>query len=847
MIYQSFFFSPRDMSSDTALSPWQSECVNTIRESAEPWLNQSFDDLRALVFGPTLPRAWQVWSDGHCPACKEDVRMYDWQCEAVNVPWKLTCPHCAQQFPTNDFESYYNTGLDDDGIFQFNRADRSLLYNAAHPDADDPLRDFGVDDGNGYHDGDEHWRFIAAYLVFGQWKQRILTAVVSLADAYSVTGERRYGNRAAVLLHRIADVYSSFCYREQGVAYEKQADSHNGYVSIWHDACEETRELALAYDRIIPCVQDDNSELTDFIGRTAEEIHEHIRQDILIDALNNPPKMHCNYPRRNTAYCMIRSILDWENERDSIMEEIGEIIHYCTRYDGTSGEKGLAGYDAFALVALSSFLAQYLDAQPQLLEVWLREHPTLVRTWRFHIDTWCLQRYFPSCGDAGCFAKPVEYYPSVLLPDSPRRGGQTLPRTQLTASMLHFLFRLYEATHDPIYAQLTYHLNNKSLTGLPKSMNGIDENAIQENMAVVIQEHGEEMQTGSVDFPDWHLAIQRSGTAEHQRVLWMDYDAGGMHGHKDGLNLGLYSHQLDLLPDFGYPAVGFGGGWFQPKANWYITTAAHNTVLVDRQDQDVVSWKCLTDQNYISEYNSDIQAKTTFWIDDTNCHGMRCGMQAYSQCSDYNRLAVMIDIDEEHYYILDVFRVVGGNEHIKFTHSQFADLTTTDLTLTSADEDFGPDAQMRHFEWDANPGKQWSADWAIDDRYEAGTGVPVNMRYTDLTHGAAAGRCEAWVVWGKGLFADQEAWIPRLMTKREQTGNEPFASCFVSIIEPYTENSSIESIERLNLDDDMDIAIEIHLADGRIDRIVAPNIADNHSCPDWCGDISTDFHWSRLA
>jgi hypothetical protein len=449
----------------------------------------------------------------------------------------------------------------------------------------------------------------------------------------------------------------------------------------------------------------------------------------------------------------------------------------------------------------------------------MKDFPDLKKTWRFHIDTWCLQAYYPSCGDAGNFAKPIKDYPALELPNSPRLGALTFPRTALAPSQLLFLYRLYQATEDPAYVQLMV-MSNNGLNDLPQSLSPVDSKAIQKDIAAVIDEHGSVFNTQSKDFKDWHLALQRSGKDQNERVLWLAYDNRGMHGHNDALNLGLFSHQLDMLPDWGYPPLGFSGGWQLPKANWYLSTAGHNAVLVDREDQNVVSWKCLTDQDYICEYDSDITAETTLWIDESDCHGMRCRVNAYSQCSQYDRLAVMIDIDESRFYILDIFRVIGGSEHVKFTHTQFADLATPSLNLTSSEEDFGPNAQMRNFQWDSEPGNPWSADWTIDDKYGAGTGDPVHMRYTDLTTGAVAGRHDAWIAWGEERFPTRETWIPRIMVKRE---GENLQSCFVSILEPYADTPAIASVTRTSGEYDLDVELTIRLTDGRTDHILAPN------------------------
>ena len=47
--------------------------------------------------------------------------------------------------------------------------------------------------------GKKRWRFIGAYLIYGQWKQAIVDGLSKLAQAYVVTGDKDYAHRAGVL------------------------------------------------------------------------------------------------------------------------------------------------------------------------------------------------------------------------------------------------------------------------------------------------------------------------------------------------------------------------------------------------------------------------------------------------------------------------------------------------------------------------------------------------------------------------------------------------------------------------------------------------------------------------
>ena len=59
----------------------------------------------------------------------------------------------------------------------------------------------------------------------------------------------------------------------------------------------------------------------------------------------------------------------------------------------------------------------------------------------------------------------------------------------------------------------------------------------------------------------------------------------------------------------------------------------------------------------------------------------------------------------------------------------------------------------------------------------------------------------------------------------------PLASTFVGLIEPYEEQSAITSVQRLGLEtpdavgcSPSDVALEVHLADGRRDVVIARDV-----------------------
>lgn len=100
-------------------------------------------------------------------------------------------------------------------------------------------------------------------MIYGQWKQAVCAGIRTLAAAYVITGDPVYVHKAGILLDRVADLYPTFDHSTQSWVYDK--DRTAGYVSTWYDACEETRELAMAYDQVRDGLQGDAA-LVAFLG-----------------------------------------------------------------------------------------------------------------------------------------------------------------------------------------------------------------------------------------------------------------------------------------------------------------------------------------------------------------------------------------------------------------------------------------------------------------------------------------------------------------------------------------------------------------------------------------------------
>ena len=108
---------------------WARNEVKTVKANADRYV-ENLDKLYELIASEGLPRYYHI---GHkydptknfCRFCKADIgTKYNsvFPTNAINNPWKVQCPECKRQFPSNDFGSFYKLGLADDGTFSIDRA-----------------------------------------------------------------------------------------------------------------------------------------------------------------------------------------------------------------------------------------------------------------------------------------------------------------------------------------------------------------------------------------------------------------------------------------------------------------------------------------------------------------------------------------------------------------------------------------------------------------------------------------------------------------------------------------------------------------------------------------------------
>ncbi|MDP6777695.1 MAG: heparinase II/III family protein, partial [Candidatus Latescibacteria bacterium] len=337
--------------------------------------------------------------------------------------------------------------------------------------------------------------------------------------------------------------------------------------------------------------------------------------------------------------------------------------------------------------------------------------------------------------------------------------------------------------------------------------------------------------TGPMLLPGVGQARLGRGEGARQMQVQLHFSGGYGHQHADLLSLTLYSHGQERLTDMGYTHTRY--------RRWTTATLAHNTVMVDGQDQDP-GWRDRpTDGNLLLYLpgNCDFQAAEA------------SGLRGYPEVvSDYRRMLVLIGISPEDAYVVDLFRVSGGSrhEHVLLGDADHDGAVETDLSLSN----FGPNLLP--------PG--------VSVTYPTGESVQGdaeghNLAYAFVRNVRAAESPDAWSATltseaptrgalkihgfsepGTRLLVGSAPSIrraeeddakvddftmPVLIRRRE---GDDLVSAFATVLEPHGGRPLLTSVERLPLVDGAqgDVALKITWGD-RVDYLISSASGDDRT------------------
>lgn len=819
---------------------------------AERWVALADDELWALVPCQSLPRTIDVTltktPEGTlrlgCLKCGEDIFAhgnYPYVVDPVGAPWKIKCPACGTVFPTNDFGAFYRSAIDERGCFDAQRGDRSLLFNAEHPDPNDPLHRWGVDDGWGYVDEEGHeFRFIA-YYVWQHWRH-VRRVLGHLTDAWVYTGDEVYARKAGILLDRIADVYPEMDwapYAERGWFHSdggRRAGKIEG--SIWETGV--IRTFALNYDRVAMGL-DESPALLEFLAAKAhqydlpgekgsvEDLHRNIGEGILRAGAEAiiAGRIRGNQGMHQSAMAALAMAWDRDPETSQWMDWIfaedggqipGVIVGSIDR-DGV-GAEGSPSYSlgwTSNIGNVADYLAEYQGYDANDI---YRDYPMFGRAFTAGWNLLVLGLSTPNIGDCG--------------------STGSMGRVGVNADLMA---RGYRYLRDPQIAVAAWRANNSSAEGLQRRVEDEDPDALAREIARIGQAAGAADNGGGFMREGYGLVSLEVGRGEAGTALWSFFGRSFGHGHHDRLNIGIYGFGLKLSPDLGYPE--FATTW-PKRTEWTDNTISHNTVVVDGQRQTAnwggqpVFFKRLPGISAVELRSENV----------------------YEACDVYARTLALVQVGEDLGYGFDVFRVRGGSDHLMSFHATPGDPRVEGLatvaqqggTYAGPEVPFGArqsaDVPLG-FSWlydvarDAAPARQWSVDWHVPDGYRGARAADgLHLRYHHLSQANE-------VALAHGDPPQNKAGNPRrlryVLARRQ--GDEGLTSTFVSLYEPYRETPVIQSVERIDCGQDAEgfeaVAVRVELADGAVDWLLSARGEGAIEVPDGPA-FSGRLAWLRL-
>ncbi len=669
-----------------------------------------------------------------------------WIHSPFNRPWKIQCPACKRLFPSNDFGSFYKLGLNEYGEFDRMRAlnahrelfgDKSVtepgvehsaqwkayygygnpdgfLYNKLYQEIGDKdengnykvttintgngLREgetvdtWGVDDGDGYipthsdgtpykHDENgvqERHPYIAEYLFYGVWRGSgvITGAINSCANAYFYTGDVKYGRVAAILIDRLADFYPQYDTRlHKGKAAVTAGGTSVGKLvgRIWDTA--EASNYITSYDMVFDMYEDEY--VLDYIKKKSEQykmryaketpsqIRTSIEDGLLREAFRSIKVglINGNDGMEEKTNAIAAVVLDSQPETDEWLDYLnstgGFYSHLVDVIDNDGQAQEGSHYNTYQLDNLRD-INSIFESNDKYYYRNFANHPKYIKM--HYANILLMSTYYtPQIGDSHSTAGKSHW----------TKTAEALSGWKLTG--------------DPIFAQALYLLNGNKSDGLKYGIAEADPERLAKEVETVIKEHGQLNLTSEM-MPHFGFAMLRygqnntgavSGTAQDtRRDIWMYYGANawsaGSHGHFDSLNLGMTAYGLNLLPDLGYP----DSTTSSEAKQWTSATISHNTVVVNGARQKNAM------EPHGEAYHFDDDGTVSLMDVEAS--------YVYSATKSYRRSVVNVKVDDENAYVVDFFRVLGGNQHLYSFHVQGDEVNeTAGLDFTVVEDENG--------------------------------------------------------------------------------------------------------------------------------------------------------------
>lgn len=579
-----------------------------------------------------------------CPVHGLELRARDpwsgFNIDPYEHPYKVQCLVGGEWYPSNDYAAGDMTG----GEFP--------------------------DDGNGFHREGETYYFLREY-AHKVYVHAVIPALRSLSQAYVITGDKRYARKGAVLLARLATEYPNYDDRVDRVFladYNLRSPDNDwqggGMITdlIWETFCLEA--TTYAYDALWPYLNQD-PQLIEYLQSKGMPIRDGADLRRYIEAYIFRPAMSAllngriegNEGHHQAAALACALVMDdYSDAHPSSIDMVdytyhgrghaaNMLINGLTR-DGGGHESPNYNRIKLDFLRVNRLMEQVRARRPQLFP--LEKYPDLFaedkprRIFDFFLDMQIQDAFMPSIGDSGGIPKVTRSKPSAY--------------SYLAAEYL-FAFERYG---DPRYARAATRPDGTLATGTLFEHYPADE--IQAALALPESQ----IIRGPRLLDEYGTAILESGSPEHRRSLTLNYTSLIGHRQMDNLSIQLFSRGIEMLPDLGYPT-----GW-QHRWQWDSNSLAHNTVTVDETQPAYARGgmaRLFASINGVQIVSASHDPYGPAGVDIPNTKAPASWLASGAKVTDvYERTLVLVDVDEDRYYVVDCFAVNGGEQHDQSWH-----------------------------------------------------------------------------------------------------------------------------------------------------------------------------------
>lgn len=750
---------------------WAQKLFDTILKNADLWSGKSDEELRSY-----FPPAKSLFAYGlaGCPVCK--TSWSSWGDNGVcnfSRPGMVKCPKCGRVFPDAD-----------------------------HPDS-----------GEGWKDPETNVTYYFKAIYNAYFSQRLTLDILDdLTIAYSITHEEKYAHTAAVLMDSLAILYPTCT-----LGSVDYPDAPGGRLErTQYQVARMLVHLSNYYDLISESAEIDKPSADKKAGTIRKNVEENLLRNGANFCLDEGQNSYMGLTNGQADYVRgvlsVGLVLGDESYTKWALEGPTSVIRFIENNldrDGLYYEVSpLYSEHAVGLyVDIAKMLVNYKSSKyPNGYNLF--EHPKLRRAMvQALIDQNC-------AGHTPCFG---DTSPDLRVIDEPSWN----PFGSRAYSFAETLLGYSKPEDIPAVWNILQRLCDGDVEGYRNELEGIQKRL--EGPQLGIPTRKKRTPVGDSELLRWMLfhakslassesntqtyadsskllggkgiAILRSGKDDSSRAALLRYGPAWNHGHSDDLNLNFYALGREMTYDLGYSV-----GSAHVQVGWTHQTASHNLVVVNEKPQMLGPGTGGSPTLFAGSPGVQVVDASS-----ENCYSTE-------KISTYRRTMAMVDLSPNNFYLVDIFRVRGGDKQDQFWHFSGALDSVKGVTLSETLKGSlaGPEIDwgnklLANGDIDGFPNKPyWNAPpqngYGFLDQIRRGTpekSLELTWKMDDSAHLKATllppEGSELVTAHGPGILPN----LPGADYAILRESGKSLSSSFISVLEPYQKTPSLMKAEKI--------------------------------------------------